>query len=236
MDMSVSNIGSYFAHARRDIAPLLPDRADRILEIGCSSGATLAWLKERWPSAETVGVDGYAPLEPYIRKRASKALIHDLEQPLPDLGRFDLILALDILEHLREPDAVLADLVRRLTPDGICIVSVPNIATYQVSLPLLFRRQFRYTDAGTLDRTHLRWFTEESALGMMRAAGLGVMDGVIAGFDGRGRRAFNLMTFGLFRHHLATQYIMRGSRNGPDGPVRWRQNCVLPPWVAVKSG
>lgn len=234
MDMSAPNIDSYFAHARRDIAPLLPERADRILEIGCSSGATLAWLKERWPTATMLGVDGYAPLEPHIRKRAGKALIHDLEQPLPSLGTFDLILALDVLEHLKEPDVVLADLVRRLTPGGVCIVSVPNVATYQVSLPLLFRRQFRYTDAGTLDRTHLRWFTEESALDLMRSAGLKVRNGIIAGFDGRARRLFNAATLGLFRHHLTTQYIMCGTRHGPDGHVHWRQSCTLPPWECVR--
>lgn len=236
MDMPVEGIDSYFAHARRDIAPLLPSRATRILEIGCSSGATLGWLKERWPDAEAIGVDGYAPLEPHIRRRADCALIHDLERPLPDLGQFDLILALDVLEHLRAPESVLADLVRRLAPGGACIVSLPNVATYHVSLPLLFRRQFRYTDAGTLDRTHLGWFTEESALALMRGAGLKVTGGLMAGFDGRARRLFNLMTLGLFRHHLATQYMMSGTREGPDRPVRWRQSCTLPPWTSKQPG
>lgn len=231
MDMPTLRIDSYYAHARREITPLLPYRASRILEIGCSSGATLARLKSRWPDADLWGVDGHAPLAATIRERAGNALIHDLEDPLPDLGRFDLILALDVLEHLRRPEVVLADLVARLTPDGVCIVSVPNVATYQVSLPLLFRRQFRYTDAGTLDRTHLRWFTEESALDMMRSAGLRVSDGVMAGFDGRSRRLFNAVTFGAFRHYLATQYIMCGTLDGSDGPVRWRQSCTLPPWV-----
>lgn len=234
MDMPAT-IDNYFAHARREIEPLLPQKATRILEIGCSSGATLAWLRDRWPEAETVGVDGYAPLEPVIRERAGRALIHDLEQPLPPLGTFDLILALDVLEHLRDPETVLAGLTEQLAPDGICIVSVPNIATYQVAVPLLFKRQFRYTDAGTLDRTHLRWFTEESALDLMRSSGLQVSDGVIAGFDGRARRAFDVLTFGLFRHHLATQYIMQGRRSGPNGPVRWRQSCTLPPWVRAHS-
>jgi SAM-dependent methyltransferase len=87
----------YFGHARREIAPLLPDQAQRVLEIGCSSGATLAWLRDRWPHAEMLGVDGHAPLAPVIRARAAQAVIHDLETPLPDLGTFDLILALAVL-------------------------------------------------------------------------------------------------------------------------------------------
>lgn len=234
MDALVEDIDSYFAHARRDIEHLLPQQARRILEIGCSSGATLAWLKQRWPSAEAYGVDGYAPLEGIIRQRAGNALIHDLEQPLPDLGQFDLILALDVLEHLRSPEIVLADLAKRLTPDGICIVSVPNIAEYGVSVPLLFKRQFRYTDAGTLDRTHLRWFTEESAIDLMRSAGFHVSKGAISGFDGRSRRIFDALTFGLFRHYLAKQYIMRGDRTPGDGGVRWQPTCKLPPWKRAK--
>ena len=89
----------YFGHARREIAPLLPDHAQRVLEIGCSSGATLAWLRDRWPHAEMLGVDGHAPLAPVIRARAARAVIHDLETPLPDLGTFDLILAPNMIVY-----------------------------------------------------------------------------------------------------------------------------------------
>jgi len=35
---------SYFSAARRDIEPILPGAADRVLELGCGAGATLAWL------------------------------------------------------------------------------------------------------------------------------------------------------------------------------------------------
>ena len=235
MDVSDIDIDSYFAHARRDIEPLLPKSAKRVLEIGCSSGATLAWLRDRWPQAEMIGVDGHAPLEPIIRERAGRALIHDLEKPLPDMGQFDLILALDVLEHLRTPEQVLVDLAGRLTGDGVCIVSVPNVAEYGVSIPLLFKRQFRYTEAGTLDRTHLRWFTEESALELMTSAGLNVSKGCISGFDGQRRRIFDAVTFGIFRHYLANQYIMRGEKSDAVGKVQWKRTCELPPWKRFSS-
>lgn len=216
-------VDSYFSHARRDIEPLLPAKAERILEIGCSSGATLGWLRDRWPDAMMLGIDGHAPLEPLIRARAGHALIHDLEQPLPEIGRFDLILALDILEHLRHPEAVLSALTQRLLPGGTCLVSVPNIASYQILAPLLFRRHFRYQDAGPMDRTHLRWFTEDSALALMRDAGLGVVDGVITGFSGGRRRLFDWASLGLFRHYLTVQYILKG-KAGPDRAFRWRRD------------
>ncbi len=212
----------YFEHSRREIAPLLPASAARVLEIGCSSGETLAWLKSRWPDAETTGIDGYAPILPVLAKNADHAIIQNLEQPLPDLGQFDLILALDILEHLTDPGAVLAALVARLNPGGRIIVSVPNVGHFSILADLLLRRRFQYRDAGILDRTHLRFYTEESAVGLMNDAGLAVRDGVVNGLDGRKAKLANTLTLGLFRHYFAKQYVMLGEPGGAQGAVNWR--------------
>lgn len=212
----------YFEHSRCEIAPLLPAVAARVLEIGCSSGETLAWLKSRWPQVETTGIDGHAPILPVLARNADHAIIQNLEAPLPELGRFDLILALDILEHLTDPGAVLAALVARLAPGGRIIVSVPNVGHFSILADLLLRRRFQYRDAGILDRTHLRFFTEASAIGLMNSAGLGVREGVVNGLDGARTRAANKLTLGLFRHYFAKQYIMLGEPGAGQGPVNWR--------------
>ena len=214
----------YYAFSRREIAPLLPARAERVLEIGCSSGGTLAWLKQKWPAAQTVGVDGYEPIRETLAKNADSAIIHDLEQPLPDLGRFDLILALDILEHLRNPVDTLRDLVTRLGPGGRVIVSVPNVAHHSILRDLLLRRRFDYQEAGILDRTHLRFFTESSAVGLMNEAGLKVTDGVINGLEGRRTAMLDKLTAGALRHYFAKQYIMAGEVGTGQPPVRWHKN------------
>lgn len=236
MVVMAQSADKYFAHARQEIAPLLPDTANRILEIGCSSGATLGWLREEWPNAEFWGIDGHAPLEPLIRARAGHALIHDLERPLPNIGQFDLILALDVLEHLRKPEQVMADLAARLSPTGVIIISVPNVASYQIIAPLLLRRQFRYAEAGPMDRTHLRWFTEESARDLIRGAGLGETAGVMTGFTGGKRRLFDACTLGCFRHFLTVQYILRGERSAAR-PFRWQKDWprVQPDTAEQKS-
>lgn len=222
--MADSDDFAYFSNVRRDIEWILPDRAPtRILEIGCGAGATLAWLKQRWPGAETVGVDGHAPLKATLEKRLDRALIHDLEQPLPDLGRFDLILALDVLEHLRDPEGVLERLVKSSLADGgAVIVSVPNLAHHRILRPLVLKRQFRYTEDGLLDRTHIRWFTEESALGMMGHAGLTVTDGVMTGIGGPRARIVHRLTGGRLRHYFTMQYIMRGEVGARPG-FKWRE-------------
>ncbi|WP_414901614.1 class I SAM-dependent methyltransferase [Sphingomonas flavalba] len=221
--MADQSPSEYFEHIRAEIAPLLPDRAPRrILEIGSGAGGTLAWLKQRWPEAEAVACEGQAALRPVLEQRVDRAVIHNLEQPLPDdLGRFDLILALDVLEHLTDPQAVLTNLVALLEPGGAVIVSVPNVAHYKVVRDLLLRRRFDYTDAGIMDRTHLRFFTEHSALALMRGAGLNVVDGRVNGFGRRRTRLMDWLTLGCARHYLAEQYIMRGERGGA-GRFRWR--------------
>jgi 2-polyprenyl-3-methyl-5-hydroxy-6-metoxy-1,4-benzoquinol methylase len=223
MMLAVAASTDYFEHSRQEIAPLLPAAPGRVLEVGCSSGATLAWLRARWPAAETVGVDGYEPIRDVLAQNADTAIIQNLEAPLPELGRFDLVLALDILEHLTDPATVLQGLVSRLNPGGSVIVSVPNVGHVSILADLLLRRRFQYQDAGILDRTHLRFFTEESAVGLMNAAGLVVQQGVVNGPSGRKSKLFNTLTLGLFRHYFAKQYIMLGTVSGnAQGSVNWR--------------
>lgn len=214
---------AYFQNVRRDIEPLLGPAPKRILEIGCGAGATLAWLKQRWPAAETVGVEGYAPLEAQLKARLDRVLIHDLEQPLPDLGRFDLILALDVLEHLRDPWSVLKTIAaENLAPGGQVIVSVPNVAHYTVVWPLLTRARFRYEKDGTLDRTHLRFFDREAALGLMTGAGLHVTGGVATGYGGLRQKLASRLSLGLLDRYVTLQFVMRGEIGGA-GETAWRR-------------
>lgn len=75
--------------------------------------------------------------------------------------RFDAILACDVLEHLRHPEAVLQTLTHHVQPAGRLIVSVPNIA-YGGVIAALRNGVFDYADKGQLDRTHVRFFTKRS--------------------------------------------------------------------------
>ena len=203
----------YYQHVRSEIAPLLPSGAGRVLEVGCGGGHTLRWLKDKFPAAETVGIDGFEGIRSELQKNADVAHIRDLEQPLPDLGRFDLVLALDVLEHLREPERLLASLSECMNPDATLIVSVPNVSHLSVALPLLLRRRFEYADGGILDRTHLRFYVESTALGLLNQAGFRVDRGLLGGIVGPRARMLNLLSLGGLRHHLAKQYIMAGRKH-----------------------
>jgi SAM-dependent methyltransferase len=218
-------VADYYGHVRTEIADLLPPKAASILEIGSAAGGTLKWIAARYPGARTTGVEGLAENLPQLQQNADEAYIADLDTGLPDqLGRYDLILALDVLEHLKEPDSVLQRLVaNHLAPDGSIIVSLPAVSHYSVSLPLLLRRRFDYADEGILDRTHLHFFVESSCVALMNRSGLVVSDGCLGGFFGSKTRLADLLTFGLLRHWLAKQYIMRGVlAAGPQTRINWK--------------
>lgn len=182
----------------------------------------MAWLKAKWPATEFVGVDGNPDVLEDIKTLGEGSFIHDIDEPIPDIGKFDLILALDILEHLKNPQQVLEDLVARLTDSGRIVVSLPNVSHASVVANLAFRRRFEYRDAGILDRTHLRFFTEQSALNLMEQAGLTVFGGVVTGLEGRKAAIANYLTGGLFFHYLVKQYIMVGAIGRISAPYKWR--------------
>ncbi|QKJ67735.1 class I SAM-dependent methyltransferase [Deefgea piscis] len=162
----------YYGFVRQEIAPMLPDHAPRVLEVGCGNGATLAWLKATGRCQETVGLEYSHDASEIARTQLDQVIEGDAEQfELQTLGKFDLILCLDVLEHLRDPWQMLRKLKQQLNPQGQIIISVPNIRHHSIVLPLLFRGQWQYQTAGILDQTHLRFFTQETAQDLLEQAG-----------------------------------------------------------------
>ena len=88
---------------------------------------------------------------------------------------FDVVLLLDVLEHLVDPGALLARTRTWLAPGGRVILSVPNVAHAAVRLSLL-RGRFPRTDTGLLDRTHLHFFDRPQLQALLAAAGLATID------------------------------------------------------------
>jgi SAM-dependent methyltransferase len=90
-------------------------------------------------------------------------------------NRFDVIIYADVLEHLKNPKDVLVSLNQNLAPNGIVIISLPNIANFYCRIQLLLGR-FNYQDRGIFDRTHLRFFTRKTFRAFLEEAGLEVLE------------------------------------------------------------
>jgi 2-polyprenyl-3-methyl-5-hydroxy-6-metoxy-1,4-benzoquinol methylase len=201
---------NYYHLVRREIAPLLPQSSTRILEVGAGAGGTLSWLKTLYPRARTTAVEINPALRDELERHADVVIIGPIDDNTSRLQDYDLILLLDVLEHLPNPSATLKTLSKMLSPGGHAIVSVPNVAHLSVSLPLLLRRQFRYQDAGILDRTHLQFFVEDTAVELLNQANLIVTAAMISGTQGPKAKLLDHLSFGMCRHYLAKQYIMQG--------------------------
>jgi 2-polyprenyl-3-methyl-5-hydroxy-6-metoxy-1,4-benzoquinol methylase len=144
-----------------------------VLELGCASGAMTEVLRDH--GNRVTGVEFDPAAAERAAEFAERVVIADLDQPgaLDELAgqKFDVVLAGDVLEHLRDPQPILAAVAELLTDDGYIVASVPNVAHGSVRLALLEGR-WDYADYGLLDRTHLRFFTRTSVEGLFSGAGL----------------------------------------------------------------
>ena len=145
-----------------------------------------------------------------------------MDNNLDNLGTFDLILALDVLEHLKNPNRVLLQLAKMLSPTGTIIVSVPNIARISVAVRLLFGK-FEYADSGIMDQTHLRFFTAASAVKLMNLAGIEVLQGAVSGLESGKWKFADQLTLGMARPRLAFQLMMRGKIGQQQRAVHWEK-------------
>jgi 2-polyprenyl-3-methyl-5-hydroxy-6-metoxy-1,4-benzoquinol methylase len=149
----------------------------RVLELGPATGYMSRVLVER--GCEVVGIE----LDPSMAEQAARYCERvivgdidtlDLEAELGD-DRFDVIVAADVLEHLKDPLGALRRLQRFLVPgEGSFVLSIPNVAHGSVRLALM-QGVFSYQDLGLLDRTHLRFFTRESIEKLLSDAELGIV-------------------------------------------------------------
>lgn len=87
--------------------------------------------------------------------------------------RYDAIVCADVLEHTMNPADVLRQLRAVATDDALFIISVPNVAHLAVRLMLL-AGYFPKMERGILDRTHLHFFTRDTAQSLLESAGLKV--------------------------------------------------------------
>jgi SAM-dependent methyltransferase len=144
----------------------------RVLEVGCWSGHVTEHLVAG--GNEVVGVEVDAAAAQLAEAHAERVHVADIERtPLSALesGPFDVVMFGDVLEHLHDPTAALADAAGLLAPDGRFVISVPNVAHIDARMMLL-QGNWDYQGDGLLDRTHLRWFTRRSLRELLADVGL----------------------------------------------------------------
>jgi 2-polyprenyl-3-methyl-5-hydroxy-6-metoxy-1,4-benzoquinol methylase len=212
----------YFDTLRDEIEALVPESPSLVMDVGCGKGVTSQWLKQIRPNITTVGVEIDKSVAAVAASVVDTVLVADLEKGLEALdsykGRVDLLLLLDVLEHLHDPWARLKEFKTFLAPAGVVIASIPNVRNFKVLVPLLMKGEWRYQDAGILDRTHLRFFTRRTVLELFAGAGYEIQKITRTGplqpsriktVSGGVAFLANVMSAGSLRDFIAHQYLVR---------------------------
>jgi len=141
-----------------------------VLDVGCSQGTLGKFLKnekecvvygieiDEEASGIAMNTNSYEKIYNFsIEDMLSEEYLDFFKEKL----KFDYIIFADVLEHLHRPDQVLFEFQKKLKYDGEILVSIPNVAHYDI-IHGLFNDKFNYSQVGILDNTHLRFFTKQS--------------------------------------------------------------------------
>lgn len=205
----------YHDLVRADVFSALPQQGlGRLLDFGGGVGATGAALKRAGRASFVALADQVADNSVRDIDEAHSGNLEDadfLRNMLEQSGPFDTILALDVMEHLRDPWAVVRLLHAGLKRNGVIVASIPNVNYHGLVAPLVFRGRFDLTDSGILDRTHIRWFAKHGAIELMASSGLQI-ELVAPNVFGRKDRLLERASFGRLTRFVALQYIISARR------------------------
>jgi 2-polyprenyl-3-methyl-5-hydroxy-6-metoxy-1,4-benzoquinol methylase len=120
---------NYFEASRREMHAFLPEQFSTALEIGCGDGGFWRGYKT---DAEVWGIEP-DPRAAETSRESMKTVFNDLydraEAELPD-GYFDLVLCNDVIEHMVDHDRFFEQIKKKLSPNGVLVVSLPNVRYY----------------------------------------------------------------------------------------------------------
>ena len=161
----------YAGTDRREMLRFVPDDAATVLDVGCSVGNFGALLKND-RNVEVWGVEIDPEAVAIANGKLDKVICGPFDAALPLAERhFDCIVFNDVLEHMVDPYSALRFAKQLLAPKGRIVASIPNVRYFGNMWLLVKHKSWKYEDAGILDRTHLRFFTESSIRDMFTDAG-----------------------------------------------------------------
>jgi tRNA (cmo5U34)-methyltransferase len=136
----------------------LPQRVDRVLDLGTGDGRLVSLLRAEHPKAEAIGIDSSDPMLARAKQRFDadagvEFRLHDLRHPLPQIGPFDAVVSGLAIHHLEDDRkrALFGEVRSLLAPVGV----FANLHLVKGSSPELherFRREIGRSEDDPADR------------------------------------------------------------------------------------
>lgn len=205
--------------SRPEVLDLAPPGAASLLDIGCSRGDFLEeFARSRgWDGSTTSDFWGVEPNTAAANETAARGLTVDCgtfpEHCTAPLSSFDVVTFNDVLEHVIEPAVLLESAKPYLTRNGVVMASIPNVRHHSVLRQLIIGGDFRYVDAGILDRTHLRFFTRSSIVRLFEETKFRVeaVDAINRPTSGKSAMLARLVSRHISDEFFAQQFVVRAA-------------------------
>lgn len=157
----------------------LVGQSKRVLEVGCGPGSITKILATQNNCVVTgleLDIEAIEKAKPFCESIFQADLnSNDWPQLLGDYGKFDVVVAADVLEHLYDPWSALQRMVPLIKPDGYMVISLPHVG-HAAILGCIMNGDFEYHDWGLLDRTHIRFFGLKNIEDLFAQANLKIIE------------------------------------------------------------
>ena len=143
---------------------------NKVLDVGCYYGFLGELLKEN--GNEVYGVDIAKEALQKTKTKGIKTKYADLEKKIPfKRGFFDVVVAAEVIEHLKDTDLFLEEIYRVLKPGGFLVITTSNLVSFGRRIAYLFGRDGYHEASYSFPEDaagHLRYFNKELLIGLLR--------------------------------------------------------------------
>jgi 2-polyprenyl-3-methyl-5-hydroxy-6-metoxy-1,4-benzoquinol methylase len=138
----------------------------RLLDIGCGRGRLLDLLQNTF-DVTGLEVSAHACAEAAARVGPDRILRHDIESS-PPAGKYDIVVALNVMEHIPTPGKALTNIRQVMGDDGLLLFSVPNNTFGFGKIATMWMGFWDRTHCSALPRTAWRSLIAASKLRLVR--------------------------------------------------------------------